>query len=65
MVCLLNSCLYVMFCAGTLFWEFGKCCADQIGARLALQCATPRIAAHRTYMGSCGEKITCSFLILE
>ena len=31
-----------------LFWEFGKCCANQIGA--------PRIAAQRTYMGSCKKK---------
>ena len=54
MVCLLNSCLYVMF--RSCFEGFFNCCADQTGVRRALRCATPRIAVHRTYMGSCGKK---------
>ena len=28
-------------------------------------CGAPRITAHRTYMGSCGKKMTGSFIILE
>ena len=43
-----------------LFGEFGKCCANQTGAlralRRAAHCGAPRIAAHRTYMGSCRKK---------
>ena len=52
-----------------LFGEFGKCCANQTGAlrtlRCAAHCGAPRIAAHRTYMGSCREKNDGSFQILE
>ena len=52
MVCLLNSCLYVMFrsCLESL--------ASVVPIKLvrAAHCGAPRIAAHRTYMGSCRKK---------
>ena len=52
MVCLLNSYLYVMFrsCFESL--------ASVVPIKLvcAARCGTPRIVAHRTYMGSCGGK---------
>ena len=61
MVCLLNSCLYVMFrsCFESL--------ASVVPIKLvrAAHCGAPRIAAHRTHMGSCRKKMTGSFQILE
>ena len=52
MVCLLNSCLYVMFrsCFESL--------ASVVPIKLvrAAHCGAPRIAEHRTYMGSCRKK---------
>ena len=61
MVCLLNSCLYVMFrsCFESL--------ASVVPIKLvrAVHCGAPRIAAHRTYMGSCRKKMTGSFQILD
>ena len=55
MVCLLNSCLYVMF----------RSCFESLASVVPIKLCAPYIAAHRTYMGSCGKKITGSFLILE
>ena len=52
MVCLLNSCLYVMF----------RSCFESLASVVTIKlvraahCGAPRIAAHRTYMGSCREK---------
>ena len=61
MVCLLNSCLYVMFrsCFESL--------ASVVPIKLvrAAHCGAPRIATHRTYMGSCRKKMTGSFQILD
>ena len=52
MVCSLNSCLYVMFhsCFESL--------ASVVPIKLvrSAHCDVPRIAAHRTYMGSCRKK---------
>ena len=57
MVCLLNSCLYVMFrsCFESL--------ASVVPIKLvrAVHCGAPRIAAHRTYMGSCRKTIDSQF----
>ena len=61
MVCLLNSCQYVMF----------RSCFESLASVVPIKlvrpahCGAPRIAAHRTYMGSCWEKMTGSFQILE
>ena len=61
MVCLLNSCLYVMF----------RSCFESLESVVpiklvrAAHCGAPRIAAHRTYMGSCRKKMTGSFQILD
>ena len=61
MVCLLNSCLYVMF----------RSCFENLASVVpiklvrAVHCGAPRIVAHRTYMGSCRKKMTGSFQILE
>ena len=61
MVCLLNSCLYVMF----------RSCFENLASVVpiklvrAAHCGAPRIAAHRTYMGSCRKKMTGSFDALE
>ena len=61
MVCLLNSCLYVMF----------RSCFESLASVVTIKlvraahCGAPRIAAHRTYMGSCRKKMTGSFQILE
>ncbi len=52
MVCLLNSCLYVMF----------RSCFESLESVVTIKlvraahCGAPRIAAHRTYMGSCRKK---------
>ena len=52
MVCLLNSCLYVMF----------RSCFESLASVVTIKlvraapCGAPRIAAHRTYMGSCRRK---------
>ena len=60
MVCLLNS-LYVMF----------RSCFQSLASVVpikpvrAAHCGARRIAAHRTYMGSCRKKMTGSFQILE
>ena len=49
MVCLLNSCLYVMF----------RSCFESLASVVSIKlvrsahCGAPRIAAQRTYMGSC------------
>ena len=52
MVCLLNTCLYVMFrsCFESL--------ASVVPIKLvsAAHCGAPRFATNRTYMGSCGKK---------
>ena len=61
MVCLLNSCLYVMF----------RSCFESLASVVPIKlvrsahCGAPCIAAHRTYMGSCRKKMTGSFQILE
>ena len=39
--------------------------ASRIAVCRVAHCGAPRITAHRTYTGSCGEKMTGSFLILE
>ena len=70
MVCLLNNCLYVMFhscfesLASVVPIKLVRAAHCDVPRR-ALQCAASRIAAHRTYMGSCGKKTTGSSLILE
>ena len=56
-----NSCLYVMF----------RSCFESLASVVTIKlvsaahCGAPRIAAHRTYMGSCRKKMTGSFQILE
>ena len=70
MVCLLNCYLYVMFrsCFESLasVVPIKPVRAAHCGVpRRALRYAASRIAAHRTYMGSCGKKMTGSFLILD
>ena len=61
MVCLLNSCLYVMF----------RSCFESLASVVTIKleraahCGAPRIAVRRTYMGSCRKKMTGSFQILE
>ena len=56
MVCLLNSCLYVMF--RSCFESLESVVPIKLvrAARCAAHCGAPRIAAHRTYMGSCRKK---------
>ena len=56
MVCLLNSCLYVMF--RSCFESLASVVPIKLvrAAHCAASRCAPRIAAHRTYMGSCGEK---------
>ena len=70
MVCLLNSCLYVISRSYfeslasvvpiKLVRSAAHCGAPRIAVRRALRCAAhcgaPRIAAQRTYMGSCRKK---------
>ena len=60
-VFILNSCRYVMF--RSCF----ESSASVVPIKLvrAAHCGAPRIATHRTYMGSCRKKMTGSFQILE